>query len=198
MAVERIIDDVGLDVLFRQARTHRSWTDRPVSDELLQAIYDLAKMAPTSSNTSPMRVLFVKSREARQRLLPCLDEGNVRQTETAPVTAIVAYDARFYEELPKLNPRIDVARYAKRPLEQIQSEAFRNGSLQGAYFIIAARALGLDCGPMGGFSRDKVDAEFFPDGRWKSNFLCNIGYGDGQGMKPRAGRLSFEDACRII
>jgi 3-hydroxypropanoate dehydrogenase len=196
--VERIIDDAGLDGLFRQARTHRSWTVRSVSNELLQAIYDLAKMAPSSSNCSPMRVVFVKSPEAKQRLLPCLDEGNVRQTETAPATAIIAYDLRFYEEFPKLAPRIDVQRYAKRPPEQIREEAFRNGSLQAGYFIMAARALGLDCGPMGGFSREKVDAEFFPDGRWKSNFLCNLGYGNGEGIKPRAGRLAFDEACRIV
>jgi 3-hydroxypropanoate dehydrogenase len=196
--MERILDDAALDILIRHARTHRSWTDRPVSDELLQAVYDLAKMAPTSSNCSPMRVVFVKSREAKQRLLPCLDEGNVRQTDTAPATAIVAYDTRFYEEFPKLNPRIDVERYARRSPEQIHVEAFRNGSLQGGYLILAARALGLDCGPMGGFSRDKVDAAFFPDGRCKSNFLCNLGYGDGHGLSPRAGRLSFDEACRVV
>jgi 3-hydroxypropanoate dehydrogenase len=196
--LERIIDDAALERLFRQARTHRSWTDRPVSDEVLQAVYDLAKMGPTSSNCSPARFVFVKSREAKQRLLPCLDEGNLRQTDTAPVTAIVAYDSRFYEEFPKLNPRIDPQRYARRAEAAIYAEAMRNGSLQGGYFIIAARALGLDCGPMGGFDRDKVNAEFFPDGRWKSNFLCNLGYGDGQSIKPRAPRLAFEEACRIV
>lgn len=195
---ERMIDDDGLDLLFRQARTHRSWTDRPVPDEVLRALYDLAKMAPTSSNSSPMRVVFVRSREAKRRLLACLDAGNVRQTDTAPVTAIIAYDTRFYEAFPTLNPRIDPARYATRDPAAIRTEAFRNGSLQGGYFILAARALGLDYGPMGGFDRERLDAEFFPDGRWKSNFLCNLGYGDGQGIRPRAGRLAFDEACQIL
>ncbi len=195
--MERVIDDAGLDLLFREARTHRSWIDRPVSDALLHALYDLAKMAPTSSNSSPMRVVFVRSPEAKRLLLPCLDEGNRRQTETAPVTAIVAYDSRFYEEFPKLN-RVDPQRYAARDPDAIRTEALRNGSLQGGYLILAARSLGLDCGPMGGFDRDRVDAAFFPDGRWKSNFLCNLGYGDGRNIRPRAGRLAFDEACRIL
>jgi nitroreductase len=196
--VEKILDDAALDLLFRQARTHRSWTDRPVPDAILQAIYELARMAPTSSNSSPMRVAFVKSRAAKDRLLPCLDEGNKRQTDTAPVTAILAYDLRFYELWAKLNPRIDRSKWAARPQPEVRATALMNASLQGGYFIMAARALGLDCGPMGGFDRGKVDAEFFPDGRWQSNFLCNLGYGDGQNMRPRAARLDFEEACVIL
>lgn len=196
--MEHILDDAALDLLFREARTHRSWTDRPVPDEILQAVYELARMGPSSGNCSPMRVTFVKSRAAKERLLPCLDQGNVRQTDTAPVTAIVAYDLRFYEEWPRLNPRIDPARWAARPKEALREMALMNGSLQGGYLIMAARALGLDCGPMGGFDHARLDAEFFPDGRWQSNFLCNLGYGDGASIRPRAPRLAFDEACRIL
>ena len=196
--MERILDDAALDRLFRQARTHRSWTDRPVPDAILQAVYELARMAPTSGNCSPMRVAFVKSRAAKDRLLPCLDEGNKRQTDTAPATAILAYDLRFYELWAKLNPRIDPAKWAARPAESLREMALMNASLQGGYFIIAARALGLDCGPMGGFDHEKVDGAFFPDGRWRSNFLCNLGYGDGENLRPRAPRLEFDEACQIL
>jgi nitroreductase len=196
--MERIIDDDALDRLFRAARTHRSWTDRPVPDEILQAVFELARMGPSSGNCSPMRIAFVKSRAAKDRLLPCLDEGNVRQTDTAPATAIVAYDLRFYEEWPKLNPRIDPAKWAARPKDSLREMALVNGSLQGGYFILAARALGLDCGPMGGFDHARLDAAFFPDGRWQSNFLCNLGYGDGASIRPRGPRLSFDEACVIL
>lgn len=198
MARERILDDAALDRLFRQARTHRSWTDRPVPDSILQAIYELVRMAPTGGNVSPLRVAYVKSRAAKDRLIPCLDEGNRKQTETAPVTAILAYDMRFFEVWPKLNPRVDAAKWAAKPESELRPTALMNASLQGGYFILAARALGLDCGPMGGFDRDRVDAEFFPDGRWRSNFLCNLGYGDGQNMRPRAARLEFDEACVIL
>jgi 3-hydroxypropanoate dehydrogenase len=196
--VEQILDDGALDQLFRQARTHRSWTDRPVPDAVLQAVYDLARMGPTSGNCSPMRLVFVKSRAAKDRLLPCLDAGNVRQTDAAPATAIVAYDLRFYEAWVQLNPRIDPAKWAARAPDSLRDMALVNGSLQGGYLILAARALGLDCGPMGGFDHDKLDAAFFPEGRWKSNFLCNLGYGDGQGMRPRAPRYAFDEVCRIL
>lgn len=191
------VSDAALDQLFRAARTHRSWTGEPVSDVLLAAVYDLAKMAPTSGNCSPMRVVFVRSPEAKARLAPALDPGNVEQTMSAPVTAIIAHDMEFYELMPRLNTPKSRGWFAGKPAI-IEENAFRNGSLQGAYLILAARALGLDCGPMSGFSRAKVDAEFFPNGRWRSNFLCNLGYGDGRRLRPRAPRLDFEEACRIL
>lgn len=197
--MDQILSDAALDRLFREARTLRYWTDKPVSDVVLQAAYDLAKMAPTSANCSPMRIVFVKSPDAKERLRPALSEDNVRQTMSAPVTAIIAYDLEFYELLPRLYPEDPSARswFAGKP-KAIQASAFRNGSLQGAYFIIAARALGLDCGPMSGFSTAKVDAEFFPDGRIKSNFLCNLGYGDRSTLRPRNPRLTFDEACSVL
>ena len=185
-------------VIFEDARTYTVWQERPVTDDLLRQIYDLAKLGPTSSNCCPMRVVFVKSPEAKARLNPCLNEGNVEKTMKAPATAIVAYDTLFYDFLPKLFPARDMRTGFANNAELAQSTAFRNGSLQGAYLIIAARALGLDCGPMSGFDNAKVDAEFFPDGRWKSNFLCNLGYGDHTRLYPRNPRPSFEEACRIL
>jgi len=194
----KIVGDAALDRIFRQARTHRSWNGDAVSDVVLQAVYELARMPPTSGNCSPMRVLFLKSRAAKERLQPALDKGNVKQTMSAPVTAIIAYDLQFYELLPRLSPHNDARSWYAGKDELIRTTAFRNGSLQGAYLILAARALGLDCGPMSGFDNAKVDAEFFPDGRWKSNFLCNLGYGDGLSLKPRAPRLDFDEACQIL
>jgi 3-hydroxypropanoate dehydrogenase len=196
--MSRIINDAALDQVFRQARTHRSWTSEPVSDVVLQAAYDLARMAPTSANCSPMRVLFVRSPEAKGRLKPALSQGNVEQTMKAPVTAIIGYDLQFYDLLPRLYPFADARSWFAGDDQLVRATAFRNGSLQGAYFIIAARAVGLDCGPMSGFDNAKVDAAFFPDGRVKSNFLCNLGYGDGGRMQPRAPRLEFDEACTII
>ena len=197
--MSKIINDAALDQVFRQAHTHRSWTDEAVSDVVLQAAYDLARMGPTSANCSPMRVAFVKSREAKERLRPALSEGNVEQTMSAPATAIIGYDLQFYELLPRLYPDDANARsWFVGKDELIGSTAFRNGSLQGAYFIVAARAVGLDCGPMSGFDNAKVDAAFFPDGRVKSNFLCNLGYGDGRRLRPRAPRLEFDEACKIL
>ncbi|MEE9139985.1 MAG: malonic semialdehyde reductase [Alphaproteobacteria bacterium] len=193
-----ILSEGGLDLLFREARTHSVWRGRPVSDGLLQVVYDLAKMGPTSANCSPMRVVFVKSSQAKERLKPALSEGNVEKTMAAPVTAIVAHDRRFYDLLPKLFPHTDARSWFAGDEEKAALTAFRNGTLQGAYFIVAARALGLDCGPMSGFDNAKVDAEFFPDGRYKSNFLCNLGYGDGSKLRPRSPRLEFEEACRVI
>ena len=154
-------------------------------------------MAPTSANCSPMRILFVKSPAAKERLKPALIESNVRQTMAAPATAIIAYDLEFYELLPKLYPPADARSWFVGNDKAIRETAFRNGSLQGAYFIIAARAVGLDCGPMSGFDNAKLDAAFFPDGRWKSNFLCNLGYGDPATVSPRSPRLEFAEACRI-
>jgi 3-hydroxypropanoate dehydrogenase len=191
------LPDFSLDRIFRRARTYNGFTDKPVTDETLRQVYDLLKWGPTSANSSPGRFVFVKGKVAKEKLRPALSEGNLNKTMAAPVTAIVAYDIEFYEELPKLFPHTDARSWfaGKPPL--VESTAFRNGTLQGAYMIIAARALGLDCGPMSGFDNAKVDAAFFPDGKWRSNFLCNLGYGDPASVKPRNPRLSFEEACRI-
>lgn len=194
----KIIDDAALDTLFREARTHNRWQAKPVGDALLQAVWELAKMPPTSANSSPMRVLFLKSAEAKARLRPALSEGNREKTMQAPVTAIIGYDLEFYEKLPFLFPHVDARPWFAGKPEVIQATAFRNGSLQGAYLIIAARALGLDCGPMSGFDNAMVDAEFFPDGKVKSNFLCNLGYGDPAGVMPRSPRFAFDEVCRIL
>ena len=194
-----LLNDEGLKLLFLDARTHRVWLDRPVDDAQLVRIYDLARWPPTSGNCEPLRLVFAKSAEAKARLLPAVNEGNVEQTMSAPVTAIVAYDTRFFDEMPKLTPQRPEmgARFAAAPEAVRERLAFQSGSLQGGYLILAVRALGLDCGPMGGFDRAKVDAAFFPDGRWTSNFLLNIGYGNPGTLRPRAPRLDFEEACRI-
>ena len=193
------MDDANLDLLFGQARTHRRWTNRPIDAALLRRMYELARWPPTSANCQPMRLVFVTSREARERLRPALDAGNVEQTMSAPATAIVAYDIRFFEYMGKLAPhRPDLGeRMAARPEPVVERTAFQNGTLQAGYLILAARALGLDCGPMGGFDRARVDATFFADGRWKSNFLLNLGYGDSAALQPRTPRLEFDEACRI-
>lgn len=204
------LNNEALDTLFRQARTHNFWLDKPVTDELLRQLYDLMKWGPTSANCCPARILFLRSKEAKQRLLPALSPNNADKTMKAPVTAILAYDLDFYENIPKLFLNNPAARdwFAKSP-ELAQVTAFRNGTLQGGYFILAARSLGLDCGPMSGFDNAKVDAEFFsareneppegpPTSRIKSNFLCNLGYGDASKLFPRNPRLSFEEACRLL
>lgn len=192
------LDDAALDRLFFEARTHNRWLDAPVDPAILQRVYEMAKMAPTSANSQPMRVVFLTSAEAKARLKPALAPGNVEKTMTAPVTAIVAHDLRFYEELPKLMPHVDARSwFASQTPDAIERAAFHGSTMQGAYLIIAARALGLDCGPIGGFDRAAVDAAFFPDGQWRSNFLVNLGYGDPEGLFPRNPRLAFEDACRI-
>ncbi len=193
-----MLSDAALDVLFRTARTHNAWLDKPVSDVLLHAIYDLFRMAPTSANCSPARLLFLKSGAARQRLSPALSAGNRAKTMAAPVTVIIAHDLDFAANLPKLFPHDQSASSWFKDPQKAAETAFRNGTLQGGYFILAARALGLDCGPMSGFDNAKVDAEFFADGRVKSNFLCNLGYGDGQAMMPRNPRLDFDEACQIL
>jgi 3-hydroxypropanoate dehydrogenase len=185
-------------VIFEDARTPTAWQEHSVPDDLLRRVYDVAKMGPTSSNCCPMRVVFVKSAEAKARLKPCLNEGNVEKTMKAPATAIIAYDTRFYDHLPTLFPHRDIRAGFANNAELAQTTAFRNGSLQGGYVIVAARALGLDCGPMSGFDHAKLDAGFFPDGRWKSNFLCNLGYGDPGKLRPRNPRPPFDEACRII
>jgi 3-hydroxypropanoate dehydrogenase len=196
--VRPTLDETALDAIFRKARTHRAWLDQPVPEDLLRRVYDLAALGPTSANCSPMRVLFATSREAKERLRPALALGNVDKTMQAPVTAIVGHDLEFYDKLPRLFPTADMrAHFAGKP-ELIAVTAFRNGSLQGAYLMVAARALGLDCGAMSGFDNAKVDAAFFPDGRVKSNFLCNLGYGDPSKLGPRPPRLPFDEACRIV
>lgn len=196
--MNKILSDQGLDLVFRTARTHTRWREEAVSDVLLEAIYDLAKYGPTSANCSPMRIVFIRSKEAKERLRPALDAGNVEQTMAAPATAIIAYDLAFHERLPMLFPHADARSWFAGNEAKIRETAFRNGTLQGAYFIVAARALGLDCGPMSGFDNAKVDAAFFPGGKIKSNFLCNLGHGDASQLHPRAPRLDFTDACEIL
>jgi 3-hydroxypropanoate dehydrogenase len=196
--VNKILSDESLDTIFRAARTHSHWLDGAVSDVLLEAVYDLAKMGPTSANCSPMRVVFVRSKEAKERLRPALAEGNVEKTMAAPVTAIIGYDTQFHEHLPKLFPQADARSWFAGNPALIEETAFRNGSLAGAYFIVGARALGLDCGPMSGFDKAKTDAAFFPGGRIKSNFLCNLGHGDARKLHRRAPRFDFAEACQIV
>lgn len=198
MTEETILDDAGLDLIFRNARTHKAWQDADVSDVKLQAIYDLMKMGPTSANCSPLRIQFVRSDEAKEKLKPALMEGNVDKTMSAPVTAILINDLEFYENLPRLFPHADARSWFVGKDQFIQETAMRNGSLQGAYFIIAARALGLDCGPMSGFSKQKVKQAFFPDKPWEANFLCNLGYGDVSALYEREPRLAFDEACEIL
>lgn len=195
---EQSLDEGALQQLFLSARTHSRWLSAPVDDALLREIYNLAKLAPTSANSQPMRVVFVKSREAKERLKPALAPANVEKMMTAPVTAIVAHDLEFYEQLPKLLPHVDARSwFAGLPSDQIERHAFHGGAMQGAYLMLAARALGLDCGPIGGFNRAAVDAAFLPDSSWRSNFLVNLGYGDPAGLFPRSPRLDFEEACRF-
>ena len=197
--MSNVMSSDGLDLIFRNARTHNAWLDKPVEDALLRQVYDLAKMGPTSANMSPLRTVFVKSREAKERLKPALAEGNVDKTMAAPVTAILGMDVHFFEQLPKLFPHADAKAWFKDlPESVLEYVALRNGSLQGAYFMLAARALGLDCGPMSGFNNAKVDEEFFAGTTVKSNFLCNLAYGDASKLYPRSPRLSFEEACKVV
>jgi 3-hydroxypropanoate dehydrogenase len=193
------VDDAAVDILFRNARTQNGWLPTPVSDALLRAIYDVMKWGPTSANCCPARLIFLRTPEAKARLIPALSPGNVDKTKAAPVTAIIGYDTRFYELLPQLFPhRPEMADNYKSNATLAQTTAFRNGTLQGAYFMLAARAVGLDVGGMSGFDNAKVDAEFFPDGRVKSNFLCNVGHGDPSKVMPRLPRLAFEEACTLL
>ena len=192
------VNDEALDRIFRVARTHNAWQDRAVSPALLMALYDLMRMAPTSANSSPARFVFVRSPEAKERLLAAMSPGNVEKTRAAPVTVIIAYDSEFHEKLPKLFPHEDARAWFVGNQPLIDITAFRNGTLQGAYLIIAARALGLDAGPMSGFDNAKVDQEFFPGGKIKSNFVVNLGYGDHAKLFPRNPRLTFEEAAQIL
>ena len=192
------VNQEALDLLFNEARTHSAWQNKPVGDALLKQLYDLTKMAPTSANCQPMRVVFVASEEAKEKLKPALAEGNVEKTMNAPVCAIIGYDMAFYEKLPELFPHTDARSWFVGNDQMIADTAFRNGSMQGAYFILAARALGLDCGPMSGFDNAKVDELFFRGTTIKSNFLCNLGYGDESALFPRSPRPSFDDFCQIV
>lgn len=195
---EGIIEDRAMDVLFREARTYSEWNEKDVTEVLLKAVYDLLKMAPTSANCSPGRFLFIKSEDAKVRLKPHLAEGNVEKTMNAPVTAIIANDMKFYEKLPKLFPHTDAKSWFEGNEALIKETAFRNGTLQGGYLILAARALGLDCGPMSGFDQDGVKKEFFPDEDVQVNFLCNIGYGKEGTLHARSPRFNFDEACKVL
>jgi len=193
----KIITDEALDLLFREARTHRAWLGKPVSDSLLQAVYELAKMGPTEANMQCMRIVFVKSKEAKDRLAPYMDKGNLEKTMTAPATAIIAYDEEFYERMKDVQPDAKDPRswYAGK---DNSVKLIRSSSLGGAYVIMAARALGLDCGPMSGFNADGIAKEFFDARACKVNFLINLGYGDASQLKPRLPRLGFDDVCQIV
>jgi 3-hydroxypropanoate dehydrogenase len=198
MTKSHSLSEEALKQILTEARTHNVWLPESVSDESLAKVYDLMKWGPTSANSSPARIVFVKSKEAKEKLLLCMSEGNVEKTKAAPVTAIIAQDTEFYEKLPKLFPFADARSWFAGNKPLAESTAFRNSSLQGAYFIIAARSLGLDCGPMSGFDNAKVDAAFFQGTSWKSNFLCNLGYGDATKLYPRAPRLDFPETCKIL
>ncbi len=195
----RGIDEAALEAIFRSARTHNRFHDEPVSDQTIEALYELLKWGPTSANCSPARFMFLRTREAKERLRPTLSPGNVEKTMAAPLTVIVAYDQKFYERLHYLFPHSPDARTWFADNEAFSAEtAFRNGTLQGAYLIIAARAVGLDCGPMSGFDKAKVDEEFFAYRGWKSNFLCNLGHGNPDGLFARLPRLEFSEACELL
>lgn len=192
------IDDKALDTVFRDARSHNGWQDKPVSEAQLRELYNLMKWGPTSANCQPLRVVFVTTEQAKQRLKPCLAEGNVDKSMSAPVVAILGMDMEFYEQLPRVFPHTDARSwYAGKP-EKIAETAFRNSSLQGAYFMVAARSIGLDCGPMSGFDANKVNAEFFPDGKVKVNFICALGSGDPAKLFDRLPRLDFDEVCEVI
>jgi nitroreductase len=192
------IDQTALEQVFTSARTFNIFTDQAVSDETLRQLYDLLRWGPTSMNTQPARYVFLRSKESRQRLIPALSPGNQAKTLAAPMTIIVALDTRFFDHLPTQFPAYDAKPMFEGNAALAESTAFRNGTLQGAYLIIAARLLGLDCGPMSGFDPAKVNAEFFPDGLWKANFLINLGYGDASGNYPRSPRLSFESVAQVL
>lgn len=194
-----MLNQEQLALLFSNARTHNEWLDKPISDEQLHAIYDAMKWGPTSANSSPARIVFVKSPEQKAKLVACMSPGNAEKTRKAPVTAIVGMDMAFYEQLIKLFPHAQDARsWFEGNDAVVESTAFRNSSLQGAYMMLAARAVGLDCGPMSGFDAEKINVEFFAGSNVKVNFVCNLGYGDAAKLFPRSPRLSFDEACKIV
>ena len=192
------LDAAVLDQLFCNARSHNGWLSKEVPDGLLHELHDVMKWGPTSANCWPLRVVFVKSADARQRLLPCVIEGNLDKVKAAPVTAIFGMDMAFYDMLPRLFPHTDARAWFVGNQELVNTTAMRNSSLQGAYFMLAARALGLDCGPMSGFDNNKVDVEFFPGGMVRSNFICSLGYGDAAKLHPRSPRPEFGEVHRIV
>lgn len=194
----KTIDQASQKILFTDARTHNGFSSELVSDELLIRIYDLMKWAPTAANGNPARFLFVKSPANREKLLACVAAGNMEKTKSAPVTVILAQDMAFYEKLPKLMPHVDAKSWYAGNQKLIEETAMRNSSFQGAYFMLAARALGIDCGPMSGFDAAKLDQAFFAGTTWKSNFLCNLGHGDASKLHPRNPRLDFNEACKIV
>ena len=193
-----MLDQKALDAIFFKAHSHNAWTGKPVGDATLRQMYDILKFGPTSANCSPARIVFVRSKAGKEKLRPALSEGNLEKTMAAPVTAVIGYDTEFYENLPRLFPQKDARSWFVGKPAHIETTAFRNGTLQGAYLIIAARAVGLDCGAMSGFDNALVDAAFFPGGKIKSNFLCNLGYGDPKGVFPRNPRMAFEEACSVV
>ena len=193
-----MLDTNALSILFTQARTHNGWLNKPVSNSQLAEIYELMKWGPTSANCSPARIVFVRSAEQKAKLLSCMDPGNIEKTRTAPVTAIIGMDLEFYEKLPQLFPHTNAKSWFIGKQSLIETTAFRNSSLQGGYFILAARAVGLDVGPMSGFDASKVESLFFAGTQTKANFICNLGYGDASQLFPRSPRLTFDEACSII
>ena len=193
------IDAAGHDLLFREARSQNKWKDEPVSDETVKELYDILKFGPTSANSSPARFVFIRTKEGKDRLAPALSSGNLAKTMAAPVTAIVAYDPKFFEKLPTLFPHNpDATSWFTSNDSLAATTAFRNGTLQGAYLMIAARSIGLDVGGMSGFDNAKVDAEFFAYSGWRSNFLVNLGHGDPEGVFARSPRLDFDEACLLV
>lgn len=186
----------SLAAMFREGRTFTHWQQRPVSEAIVEAAFELACLGPTSANCQPLRLVLVRSPGAKQRLLPCVSSGNYEKVRTAAITAIVAYDREFFELLPRLYPHTDARGWFTTDSALAEETGFRNSALQGAYFILALRAMGLDCGPMSGFDGAKVDAAFFPDGRYRTNFLLNIGYGDRDTLRPRLPRLRFDEVAR--
>ena len=193
-----MLNQTALDTLFHQAHSHQGWQERDIPDDLLKQLYDAVKWAPTAFNASPARFVFVKSAEQRARLAACASAGNAPKIEVAPVTVIIASDMAFYEKFPLLSPHVDGPAFFAGKTAMTETFALRNSSLQGGYLIMAARALGLDCGPMSGFDADKVNAEFFSGTTLKTNFLCSLGYGVPEKLRPRAPRLPFDEACRIV
>jgi 3-hydroxypropanoate dehydrogenase len=198
MAGRSPIPDVAFDVLFRQARSFNNFTAEPVTDAELRALYELMKWGPTTANSQPQRIVFIRSAAAKERLSPALSSANRKKTMAAPVVALLAYDMRFFEHLPRFFPDQRARSWYETTPEAIRTTALRNGTLQGAYLIMAARAIGLDCGPMSGFKNEMVDSEFFPDGRTKSNFLCCLGHGTQEGLDPRYDRFAFDEVCEIL
>jgi 3-hydroxypropanoate dehydrogenase len=195
---DKMINDEALDIIFRQARTRNAFEPRPVAETLVQAVYELMKWGPTSANCSPARFVFVTSKEGKERLRPHLSGANLEKTMKGPCCVIIGHDLEFYEKLPKLFPHTDARSWFVGKDELIRTTAFRNGTLQGAYFMIAARALGLDCGPMSGFDNAGVDEAFFRGTSIRSNFLCNLGYGTDENLFARSPRLAFSEACEIV